>query len=76
MKRHWHARRRRRGVDPTLLTRLVEPEYDADGQPSNVGAAVAAVLEAYPQLKPQAPTGNATNPGRVAKLSRRTIFAR
>ena len=57
------------GVDPGLLTRLVEPEYDAEGKPVNVGAAVAAVLEAYPQLKPQAQTGNATNPGRVAKLT-------
>ncbi len=57
------------GVDPNLLTRLVEPEYSADGTPSNVGAAVAAVLEAYPQLKPQVQTGNATNPGRVAKLT-------
>jgi len=47
----------------------VEPEYDAEGKPVNVGAAVAAVLEAYPQLKPQAQTGNATNPGRVAKLT-------
>lgn len=57
------------GVDPGLLTRLVEPEYDAEGKPVNVGAAVAAVLEAYPQLKPQAQAGNATNPGRVAKLT-------
>ena len=31
------------GIDPSLLTRLVEPEYDAEGKPSNVGAAVAAV---------------------------------
>jgi hypothetical protein len=30
---------------------------------------VAAVLDAYPQLKPQAPTTGATNPGRVAKLT-------
>ena len=57
------------GIDPSLLTRLVEPEYDAEGKPSNVGAAVAAVLDAYPQLKPQAPTPGATNPGRVAKLT-------
>jgi len=61
------------GIDPSLLTKLVEPEYDADGKPSNVGAAVAAVLEAYPQLKPQAPTGNATNPTRTAKLTQDDI---
>ena len=57
------------GVDPNLLTRLVEPEYDAEGKPANVGAAVAAVLDAYPQLKPQATPSGATNPGRVAKLT-------
>lgn len=59
----------RAGVDPNLLTRLVEPEYDAEGKPVNVGAAVTAVLDAYPQLKPQATPSGATNPGRVAKLT-------
>lgn len=57
------------GVDPNLLTRLVDPEYDDAGAPVNMAAAVAQVLEAYPQLKPQAPHPGVANPGRTAKLT-------
>lgn len=64
------------GVDPALLARLIDPEYDDEGQPANVGSAVAKVLESYPQLKPApaappapAPNSNPTNPPRVGKLT-------
>ncbi|GIK73814.1 MAG: hypothetical protein BroJett021_28020 [Chloroflexota bacterium] len=56
------------GVNPELLARLVEPEFDDEGQPVNVEAAVQRVLNAYPQLKPQ-PVVAATNPGRTSKLT-------
>lgn len=57
------------GVNPELLSKLVEPEFDADGRPVNVEAAVAKVLSAYPQLKPAPVTVAATNPGRTSKLT-------
>lgn len=55
------------GINPALLGRLVDVEFDDAGQPVNVDVAVAAVLKEYPQLKPApvAPMA-ATNPGRVA----------
>lgn len=57
------------GVDPNLVLRLVDVEYDAQGQPVNVDKAVEAVLAAYPQLKPASVTLGATNPGRTSKLT-------
>lgn len=58
------------GIDPALLSRLVDVEYDADGAPINVESTVAAVLKQYPQLKPATATGvAATNPARVQKLT-------
>lgn len=65
------------GVSPALLARLVDPEYDEDGLPTNVAAAVAKVLAEYPQLKPAAPApapapapnSNPTNPARPGKLT-------
>ena len=58
------------GLDPTLLAKLVSPEFDEEGKPVNVGAAVAKVLETYPNLKPQpAQAGSPTNPPRQAKLT-------
>jgi multidrug efflux pump subunit AcrA (membrane-fusion protein) len=57
------------GVNPELLSKLVEPEFDADGRPVNVEAAITKVLAAYPQLKPAPVTVGATNPGRTSKLT-------
>ncbi len=57
------------GVDPALLGKLVEVEFDADGTPINVDTAVQTVLNTYPQLKPQAATPGATNPGRKGALT-------
>ena len=57
------------GVDPNLVLRLVDVEYDDAGQPVNVDKAVDAVLSAYPQLKPAPVTVGATNPGRTSKLT-------
>jgi hypothetical protein len=59
------------GVNPAKLARLVTVEFDADGQPVGVEAAVAAVLNEWPELKPAAaaPTPGATNPPRAAKLT-------
>ncbi|MFZ1769139.1 MAG: hypothetical protein WAU00_08080 [Caldilinea sp.] len=60
----------KQGLDPALVQRLIDVEYDDAGQPVNVTGAVAAVLKAYPQLKPQTPiTVGVTNPGRAAKLT-------
>jgi hypothetical protein len=52
------------GVDPRKLARLVTVEFDADGQPVNVDAAAAAVLNEWPELKPATATPGATNPSR------------
>lgn len=57
------------GVDPNLVLRLVDVEYDAQGQPVNVDKAVEAVLATYPQLKPATVALGATNPGRTSKLT-------
>lgn len=58
------------GINPALLARLVDVEFDEAGQPANVDAAVAAVLKEYPQLKPAPVQLAATNPGRApAKLT-------
>jgi len=58
------------GIDPTLLARLVDVEFDGDGMPANVEASVNAVLKQYPQLRPATATGvAATNPARVQKLT-------
>lgn len=59
------------GIDPALLSRLVDVEYDADGMPVNVEANVKTVLQQYPQLKPTATATGvaATNPARVQKLT-------
>lgn len=62
------------GIDPALLARLVDVEFDADGMPVNVDANVGAVLAKYPQLKPATATGvAATNPARVQKLTMNDI---
>lgn len=52
------------GVDVNLVSRLVDVELDADGQPLGVEAALSKVLDAYPQLKPQVVSPGATNPSR------------
>ena len=52
------------GVDPRKLSKLMTVEFDADGQPVNVDAAAAAVLNEWPELKPAQPVPGATNPGR------------
>lgn len=58
------------GVDPALVLRLVDLEYDEKGQPVDIPARVAAVLTQWPHLKPQAAVAvGATNPGRTAKLT-------
>lgn len=55
------------GADPTLLARLVDVEFDANGQPANVAAAVTEVLSKYPHLKAGYGAQAATmNPGRPA----------
>lgn len=58
------------GVDPALVLKLVELEYDEQGQPVGVAERVQAVLTTWPHLKPQAVTVAATNPGRAQKLTR------
>jgi len=59
------------GIDPALLARLVDVEFDADGMPIDVETSVKAVLQQYPQLKPTATATGvaATNPARVQKLT-------
>ncbi len=57
------------GIDPNLALRLVDVEYDEQGNPVNVEQAVAAVLAAYPQLKPAAVPVGTTNPARMGKLT-------
>lgn len=57
------------GVDPALLAKLVDLEFDDSGAPVNVDSAVVAVLNSYPQLKPAAPAPGATNPGRKSALT-------
>lgn len=57
------------GVDPELLSKLVTVELDDTGAPVGLEAAVAAVLNKYPQLKPTAPVPGATNPSRERKLT-------
>lgn len=61
------------GVDPALLTKLVHDavEYDANGAPTNIDAAVAAAIQQWPHIKPApaAPAVGASNPGRAAKLT-------
>lgn len=59
------------GVDPELLAKLVTVEFDDMGAPVGLEAAAAAVLNQYPQLKPQtvAATLGTTNPARTAKLT-------
>ena len=63
----------RTGVDPALLTKLVHDavEYDVNGKPTNIDAAVAAALQQWPHLKPApaAPAVGASNPGRTSKLT-------
>jgi multidrug efflux pump subunit AcrA (membrane-fusion protein) len=74
------------GIDMTLLTKLVDVEFDDNGMPTNVDAAVQTVLKSFPQLKaqPLAQPG-ATNPGRqppkltladIKKMSVDQIIAR
>lgn len=57
------------GINPAKLAKLVTVEFDADGNPVNVDGAAAAVLNEWPELKPQAatPTPGATNPTRAAR---------
>lgn len=52
------------GVDPRKLAKLVVVEFDADGQPVNVDAAAAAVLNEWPELKAGTVTAAPTNPSR------------
>ena len=61
------------GVDPSLVQRLVDVEWDDDGEPVNVDAAVLKVLQAYPQLKPSPVSVAATNPARQSKLTKDDI---
>lgn len=74
------------GVDFGLLARLVDVEYDAEGQPIGVAEAVTKVLKDYPQLKagPE-PVLGVTNPSRpagrltmadVAKMSAEEVNSR
>ena len=57
------------GINPAKLAKLVTVEFDDAGQPVGVEAAVAAVLQEWPELKPVAPTVSATNPPRQSKLT-------
>lgn len=60
----------REGVDPELLSRLVDVEFDDDGAPVNVDQSVRRILDRYPHLKPQPAVQLATtNPQRRSKLS-------
>lgn len=57
------------GIDPELLSKLVTVELDDTGAPVGLEAAVVAVLNKYPQLKPAAAVPGATNPSRERKLT-------
>lgn len=61
------------GVDADLVSRLVTVEFDAEGEPQNVEAAIAKVLETYPQLKAPTSAANPTNPGRKSALTKEQI---
>lgn len=52
-------------VSPELLSKLVTVDFDDDGNPVNVEAAVAKAISDYPQIKPLPVTPGATNPGRA-----------
>ncbi len=55
----------RHQVDPDLLARLVDVQFDDDGEPAGVDAAVEQVLSRYPNLRPAAGVNMAsTNPQR------------
>lgn len=56
------------GIDFGLLSRLVDIEYDAEGQPVGVAEAVTKVLKDFPQLKagPEPVALGVTNPSRPA----------
>lgn len=63
----------KQGLDAGLLGRLVEVDFDDNGQPVNVEARVQAVLTQYPQLKPVAATAAPTNPGSSARAPKLTM---
>lgn len=56
-------------VDVSLLTKLVDIQFDDNDMPTGVGDAVTKVLADYPQLKPQPASGNPANPGRKTGLT-------
>lgn len=60
----------RHQVDPDLLARLVDVQFDDDGEPAGVDAAVEQVLSRYPNLRPAAGVNMAsTNPQRKPALT-------
>lgn len=60
----------RHQVDPDLLARLVDVQFDDDGEPAGVDAAVEQVLNRYPHLRPAAGVNMAsTNPQRKPALT-------
>jgi hypothetical protein len=58
------------GVDADLLTRLVTPEFDDDGNPAGIDAAINDLLTKHPYLKAGSAVGlSATNPQRKGALT-------
>lgn len=52
------------GLPPELAEKLVEVEFDEDGQPVNVEEAVKKLAKEYPQLVKTTDNGAPTNPAR------------
>ena len=61
----------KQGLDASLLGRLVEVDFDDNGQPVNVDARVQAVLTQYPQLRPA--SVGVTNPGNAGRTPKLTM---
>ena len=60
------------GIDIDLAERIARPSWDGDTL-TGIDESLKEALEKWPNLKPQAVTVAATNPGRTQKLTRAEI---
>lgn len=66
------------GLSVNLATKLVQVEFDAEGQPVDVKEAIAQLVKDYPQLVNKQPAGSTTSPanpprGKKGALTREIV---
>lgn len=61
------------GADPDLIAGLVQVDFDDDGNPKGVDAAITDLLTKYPYLKANAVSLSSTNPQRKPTLTRADV---